>query len=140
MDSGLSPELLQLPDCKRLSESETLFINNNNYNRDKMEVTITTENFESYLNGDLPLVVDLWATWCGPCKMIAPVISELAAEYDGKIVVGKCDVEENDDVAAEFGVRNIPTVLFFKGGKLVDKMVGAANKAKFDEKFKALLG
>ena len=105
-----------------------------------MEVTITTENFESYLNGDLPLVVDLWATWCGPCKMIAPVISELAAEYDGKIVVGKCDVEENDDVAAEFGVRNIPTVLFFKGGKLVDKMVGAANKAKFGEKFKALLG
>ncbi|MBQ6229347.1 MAG: thioredoxin [Prevotella sp.] len=105
-----------------------------------MEVTITTENLESYLNGELPLVVDLWATWCGPCKMIAPVISELAAEYDGKIVVGKCDVEENDDVAAEFGVRNIPTVLFFKGGKLVDKMVGAANKAKFDEKFKALLG
>ena len=81
-----------------------------------MEVTITTENLESYLNGELPLVVDLWATWCGPCKMIAPVISELAAEYDGKIVVGKCDVEENDDVAAEFGVRNIPTVLFFKGG------------------------
>ena len=105
-----------------------------------MEVTITTENLESYLNGELPLVVDLWAPWCGPCKMIAPVISELAAEYDGKIVVGKCDVEENDDVAAEFGVRNIPTVLFFKGGKLVDKMVGAANKAKFDEKFKALLG
>ena len=105
-----------------------------------MEVTITTDNFQSYLNGDLPLVVDLWATWCGPCKMIAPVISQLAEEYDGKIVVGKCDVEENDDIAAEFGVRNIPTVLFFKGGKLVDKMVGAANKAKFDEKFKALLG
>ena len=99
-----------------------------------MEVTITTDNFQSYLNGDLPLVVDLWATWCGPCKMIAPVISQLAEEYDGKIVVGKCDVEENDDIAAEFGVRNIPTVLFFKGGKLVDKMVGAANKSKFDEK------
>ncbi|MBR0117938.1 MAG: thioredoxin [Prevotella sp.] len=105
-----------------------------------MEVTITTDNFQSYLNGDLPLVVDLWATWCGPCKMIAPVISQLAEEYDGKIVVGKCDVEENDDIAAEFGVRNIPTVLFFKGGKLVDKMVGAANKSKFDEKFQALLG
>ncbi len=105
-----------------------------------MEVTITTDNFLSYLNGDLPLVVDLWATWCGPCKMIAPVISQLAEEYDGKIVVGKCDVEENDDIAAEFGVRNIPTVLFFKGGKLVDKMVGAANKSKFDEKFQALLG
>ena len=105
-----------------------------------MEVTITTDNFQSYLNGDLPLVVDLWATWCGPCKKIAPVISQLAEEYDGKIVVGKCDVEENDDIAAEFGVRNIPTVLFFKGGKLVDKMVGAANKSKFDEKFQALLG
>ena len=105
-----------------------------------MEVTITTDNFQSYLNGDLPLVVDLWATWCGPCKMIAPVISQLAEEYDGKIVVGKCDVEENDDIAAEFGVRNIPTVLFFKGGKLVDKMVGAANKSKFDEKFQTLLG
>ena len=105
-----------------------------------MEVTITTDNFQSYLNGDLPLVVDLWATWCGPCKMIAPVISQLAEEYDGKIVVGKCDVEENDDIAAEYGVRNIPTVLFFKGGKLVDKMVGAANKSKFDEKFQALQG
>lgn len=105
-----------------------------------MEVTITTDNFQSYLNGDLPLVVDLWATWCGPCKMIAPVISQLAEEYDGKIVVGKCDVEENDDIAAEYGVRNIPTVLFFKGGQLVDKMVGAANKSKFDEKFQALLG
>lgn len=104
-----------------------------------MEVTITTENFESYLNGDLPLVVDLWATWCGPCRMIAPVISELAEEYDGKVVVGKCDVEENDDIAIQFSVRNIPTVLFFKDGKLVDKMVGAANKAKFEEKFQALL-
>ena len=103
-----------------------------------MEVTITTENLESYLNGELPLVVDLWATWCGPCKMIAPVISELAAEYDGKIVVGKCDVEENDDVAAEFGVRNIPTVLFFKGGQPVDKNVGAAPKKVFVEKLEKL--
>ena len=104
-----------------------------------MEVNITVENFETLKNGDLPLVVDLWATWCGPCKMIAPIISELAEEYDGKVVVGKCDVEENDDIAMEFGVRNIPTVLFFKGGKLVDKMVGAASKAKFQEKFDALL-
>ena len=104
-----------------------------------MEVTITTENFESYKNGELPFVVDLWATWCGPCKMIGPIISELAEEYDGRIVVGKCDVEENDDITFEYGVRNIPTVLFFKDGKLVDKMVGAANKAKFEEKFKALL-
>ena len=104
-----------------------------------MEVTITSNNFESYLNGDQPLVVDLWATWCRPCRAIAPIISELANEYDGKIVVGKCDVEENDEIAAQFGVRNIPTILFFKDGQLVDKMVGAASKSKFDEKFKALL-
>ena len=104
-----------------------------------MEVQITTENFEELKNGSLPLVVDFWATWCGPCKMIAPVIGELAEEYDGKIVVGKCDVEENDDIAMEFGIRNIPTILFFKNGKVVDKMVGAASKAKIQEKFDALL-
>ena len=104
-----------------------------------MEVTITNENFESYRNGELPLVVDLWAPWCGPCRMVGPIISELAADYDGRIVVGKCDVDENDDVAIEFGVRNIPTILFFKGGKLVDKFVGAATKAPLDEKFRALL-
>ncbi len=104
-----------------------------------MEVQITTENFEELKNGSLPLVVDFWATWCGPCKMIAPVIGELAEEYDGKVVVGKCDVEENDDIAMEFGIRNIPTILFFKNGKVVDKMVGAASKAKIQEKFDALL-
>ena len=104
-----------------------------------MEVKITNENFEELKNGELPLVVDFWATWCGPCRMIAPIISQLAEEYDGKIVVGKCDVDENDDVAIEFGVRNIPTILFFKGGKLVDKFVGAATKATLDEKFRALL-
>ena len=104
-----------------------------------MEVTITTENFESYKNGELPLVVDLWATWCGPCRQIAPIVSELAEEFDGKLVVGKCDVEENDDIAMEFGVRNIPTILFFKGGQLVDKYGGAASKATLTEKFQALL-
>ncbi|MBQ2554829.1 MAG: thioredoxin [Prevotella sp.] len=104
-----------------------------------MEVTITSENFESYKSGNLPLVVDLWATWCGPCRMLAPVIAELAADYDGKIVVGKCDVEENDDIAMDYGVRNIPTILFFKNGELVDRFVGAANKATLDPKFKALL-
>ena len=104
-----------------------------------MEVKITNEKFESYKNGELPLMVDLWATWCGPCRAIAPIISELANEYDGKIVVGKCDVEENDDIAMEFGVRNIPTILFFKGGQLVDKFVGAASKSTIEDKFKALL-
>ena len=104
-----------------------------------MEVTITSENFESLKNGSLPLVVDFWATWCGPCRMVAPIIAELAKEYDGKIVVGKCDVEDNEDLAAEFGIRNIPTILFFKNGEVVDKLVGAQPKAKLDEKFKALL-
>ena len=104
-----------------------------------MEVKITTENFESYKNGDLPLVVDLWATWCGPCRMIAPIVTELANEYDGRIVVGKCDVEENDDLTMEFGVRNIPTILFFKGGQLVDKHVGAITKGDLQKKFDALL-
>ena len=104
-----------------------------------MEVTITTENFESYKNGELPLVVDLWATWCGPCRQIAPIISELAEEYAGKLVVGKCDVEENDDIAATYGIRNIPTILFFKNGEVVDKLVGAASKSKIEEKFMALL-
>jgi thioredoxin 1 len=70
--------------------------------------------------------------------MVAPIISELAEKYDGKVVVGKCDVEENDDLAAEFGIRNIPTILFFKNGEVVDKLVGAASKQKFEEKFEAI--
>ena len=104
-----------------------------------MEVTITTENFESFKNGEVAVVVDLWATRCGACGAMAPVVRELAEEYDGKIVVGKCDVEENDDIAMEFGVRTIPTILFFKGGQLVDKFVGNAAKSKLEEEFKALL-
>ena len=84
-----------------------------------MEVTITNENFESLKNGDKPLVVDFWATWCGPCRMVGPIISQLAEEYDGRIVVGKCDVEEADDVAAEMGIRNIPTIMFLRTDNLL---------------------
>ena len=104
-----------------------------------MEVQITSENFASLKTGDLPLVVDFWATWCGPCRMMAPIIEELAKEYDGKVVVAKCDVEENEDLAAEFGIRNIPTILFFKDGDVVDKIVGAQPKAKLVEKINILL-
>ncbi len=104
-----------------------------------MEVTITSENFESLKNGGQPLVIDFWATWCGPCRMLGPIISELAEEYDGRITVGKCDVEESEDLAAAFGIRNIPTVIFFKNGQIVDKMVGAQPKARLQEKFEALL-
>ena len=104
-----------------------------------MEVTITSENFKSLKNGDQPLVVDFWATWCGPCRMVAPIITKLAEKYDGKVVIGKCDVEENEELASEFGIRNIPTILFFKNGDVVDKIVGAQPKAKMIEKFNTLL-
>ena len=104
-----------------------------------MEVTITSENFASLKAGELPLVVDFWATWCGPCRMLAPIISELAEEFEGKLVVGKCDVEENEDLDVEIGIRNIPTILFIKQGEVVDKMIGAQSKANLEAKFKSLL-
>lgn len=104
-----------------------------------MEVKITNENFETLKNGSEPLVVDFWATWCGPCKMVGKVIAKLAEEYDGRVMVGKCDIEECEDIATDFGIRNIPTLLFFKNGEQVDKMVGAAPMAKIKEKFDALL-
>lgn len=104
-----------------------------------MEVTITNENLESLKNGNLPLVIDFWATWCGPCRAIAPIVAELAEEYDGRVVVGKCDVEEADEVAMEYGIRNIPTLLFIKNGEVVDKNVGATTKSKIQEKIEALL-
>ena len=102
-----------------------------------MEVTITNENYNELKNGETPLVIDFWAEWCGPCKMISPVVSQLAQEYDGKMIVGKCNVEECEDIAAELGIRNIPTLLFFKNGEIVDKFVGAGSKAKLQEKFNA---
>lgn len=100
-----------------------------------MEIKITNENYETLKNGNEPLVIDFWATWCGPCRMIAPIISQLAEEYDGRITVGKCDVEECEDIAVDLGIRNVPTIVFFKGGEIVDKVVGAVNKAKIQEKF-----
>ena len=104
-----------------------------------MEIEIKNNNLEELTAAGLPVVLDFYATWCGPCKKIAPIIEELAVEFDGKIAVGKCDVDENDEIAAQYGIRNIPTVLFIKDGQVVDKHVGAAPKSLFDEKFKALL-
>lgn len=104
-----------------------------------MALAITTENFDELLASGKPMVVDFWATWCGPCKKIGPLIEELAGEYEGQAVIGKCDVEENDELASRFSIRNVPTVLFIKGGQVVDKQVGAAPKSAFEDKLKAIL-
>lgn len=100
---------------------------------------ITTSNFNEIVNGGKPVVIDFWATWCGPCRRVAPIMEELAADYEGKVVVGKVDVEEQDELAAQFGIRNIPTVLFVKDGQVVDKVVGAMPKSAYEEKINALL-
>lgn len=102
-------------------------------------MVITNDNFESVMNSGKPVVLDFWATWCGPCKKIAPVIEELAEQYADQVIVGKVDVEENDDLSFKYGIRNIPTVLFIKDGQVVDKIVGATAKAAYEEKIKALL-
>ncbi len=104
-----------------------------------MALEITDGNFEALIAEGKPIVVDFWATWCGPCKKIAPDIEALAKEYEGQVTIGKCDVDANDALTSKYGVRNIPTVLFIKNGEVVDKQVGAAPKAAFEEKIKALL-
>ncbi len=104
-----------------------------------MAMEITDANFDSLVNGSQPVVVDFWAEWCGPCRMITPIIEELAKEYEGQAVIGKLNVDENDEVTGQFGIRNIPTILFFKNGEVVDKCVGATQKSVIEAKLKALL-
>ena len=101
-------------------------------------IELTAENFKDVISEGVALV-DFWAPWCGPCRMIAPIIDELAEEYEGKAKICKVNTDEQPSIAGEFGIRSIPTILFFKDGELVDQMVGAAGKAVFKEKLDALL-
>lgn len=104
-----------------------------------MAMEINNNNLADLLAGDQPVVIDFWATWCGPCRTIAPIVEKLAEEYEGKVVIGKCDVEEGDEVAAQFMIRNVPTIIFLKDGKQVAKHVGAATKDQLKEKIEAML-
>ena len=99
-----------------------------------MEVELTVANFDrEVLSSDLPVIVDFWAEWCMPCKMVAPVLEELASEYEGKLKVGKVNVDNHGELAARFGIVSIPTLLLFKGGEQVGRQVGAAPKPKIEE-------
>ena len=102
-------------------------------------IECTSENFEKTIKEGVTLV-DFWAPWCGPCRMIAPVIEELAEEYEGKANICKVNTDEQQDLAVKFGIRSIPTILFFKDGELVDQMIGAAGKNVFAEKLDSLIG
>ena len=105
-----------------------------------MDMKFTSANFDAeVLKSDMPVVVDFFATWCGPCKMMAPVIETLASEYDGKVKIGKLDVDENSDIAAKYGVMSIPTIILFKNGEAVKKTVGVQNKAVLENAIKELL-
>ncbi|MCL2561336.1 MAG: thioredoxin [Rikenellaceae bacterium] len=100
---------------------------------------ITSANLQELLDSGKPVVIDFGAAWCGPCKVVEPLIAELATEYEGKAMIGKCDIEENNDIAIKYGVRNIPTVIFLKDGAVAEKIVGATNKAKYEAALGKLL-
>jgi len=105
-----------------------------------MAVIVNDTNFEEIvMNSDKPVVLDFWAEWCGPCRMITPIIEEMSNEYEGRAIIAKVNVDDSNEVAMKFGIRNIPTVLFFKNGQVVDKQVGAASKTTFASKLDAIL-
>jgi thioredoxin 1 len=111
-----------------------------NYSQNIVSGTVTDANFEEFvLKSSQPVLVDFWAEWCGPCRMLGPIIEELSSDYDGKAVVGKVDVDSNQQFAAQFGVRNIPTVLIFKDGELVNRQVGVSQKSVYSDYIDALL-
>ena len=105
-----------------------------------MTVEVNDSNFEEIvLKSDKLVIIDFWAEWCGPCRMVAPIIEEISEEYAGKVLVAKVDVDTNPDISSKLGIRNIPTVMFFKNGKMVDKQVGAVPKSNFVSKLETLL-
>ena len=105
-----------------------------------MALELTDSNFEEMvLKSDKPVLVDFWAEWCGPCRMVGPVVEELSKDYEGKAVVGKVNVDHNPDISMKFGIRNIPALLYFKNGEVVDKQVGAVSRDVLEEKLKAQL-
>ena len=105
-----------------------------------MALELTDANFEELvMNSDKPVLVDFWAVWCGPCRMVGPVVDEISNDYEGKAIVGKVDVDNNPEVASKFGIRNIPTILFLKNGEIVDKQVGAVQNNTLAEKLDAMM-
>lgn len=104
-----------------------------------MAFQVTNANYKEVVESGKPVVIDFWAEWCGPCKMMSPLVDELATEYEGRVIVSKCDVDASDEVAAMYKVRNIPTIIFIKDGKVVDKQVGATTKAALAAKIDAIL-
>jgi thioredoxin 1 len=105
-----------------------------------MALEVNDDNFdEVVIKSDKPVMVDFWAEWCGPCRMVAPIMEEISHEYAGKVVVVKCDVDSSPGISARYGIRNIPTILFFKDGKIADKQVGAVPKTSFVTKLNALI-
>jgi thioredoxin 1 len=105
-----------------------------------MAVILTDANFEELvLKSDKPVLVDFWAEWCGPCRIIGPIVNEIGEDYKDKVIVGKLDVDNNQEVTSKYGIRNIPTILFFKGGQVADKQVGAVPKSNLINKVEALL-
>ena len=104
-----------------------------------MALEITDANIKELIASGKPVVVDFWAEWCGPCRMVGPIVEELAKEYEGQVTIGKMNVDDNSETPNEYGIRNIPTILFFKNGEVVDKQIGATQKAALAAKVQALL-